>query len=377
MAIPITQAIEKIVFPMLEEQIKNKRDIAVPYLVGPPGIGKTQMFEQECLKRGWGLLNVCFPTIPLEELTGMPRGKEVKIKINGDEKQTFITEWSLPELVSILYELAQYYPVVVFFLDDNHLCDEYHQSMLFSLLTDGKLKMNKLPSNCVLAAAGNRTVRAGARNLFSAVVARIASIDVTVDVEHWLKVYAKEKGLNPLVTAFIQQNPHMLLGEESNEPWPCPREWTYLANALSRIIGDVKTVDEDFLNELVKAHVGKQAAAEFIQFVKIIKEIDAESIINGKVKPEIKNLKDAWVIGIACTLWILSRPRLDKKLLEKYIRNAYIPIYQATQEVAIMLLSFVKMRSSKALTDIVTVMENIDRDMVTNFCSLILEASTS
>ena len=61
-------------------QLKASRDsqpVSIPWLSGPPGIGKSEVIRQICKEESWGLRVVYMATIMLEQITGLPKiGKD-------------------------------------------------------------------------------------------------------------------------------------------------------------------------------------------------------------------------------------------------------------------------------------------------------------
>ena len=138
---PITEVI-KLIEANVYLQI-SRVDVAIPYMVGAPGGGKTASIKAMCTKNNWELLSTHFALKPLEETGGIPQFN--KIVVNGEEQLG--TVWSFPDIFGKLYELASKSNLVVWNLDDSHLLGPVHQAQMYELLTERSLRGYHLPDN--------------------------------------------------------------------------------------------------------------------------------------------------------------------------------------------------------------------------------------
>ena len=71
-------------------------DIAVPYILGPPGIAKTAQTINMCHKANWNLIVTHYGLRPIEEVSGIPQFKTVI----SNNTETLGTIWSLPDILT-------------------------------------------------------------------------------------------------------------------------------------------------------------------------------------------------------------------------------------------------------------------------------------
>ena len=246
--------------------LNSTNDVAIPYLRGKPGGGKTQSIAAMCQKMGFGFMSTHFAIKPIEETGGIPRF--TKVTINGKEIPGTI--WTIPDIFMYLYELSARYKdtVVVWLLDDAHLMTPYHMKLLYELFTERSLRGYKLPRNVGMIMAGNKGNKAGARALFSAIVNRVMVMDVETPFEDWKRDFAIPNNVNPIVVSFLsyEQNSARFFHEEEkmDEPWGSPRSWTRFANLLDALMAATKKRD---IEEIISSEQNPNLARIFAEFV--------------------------------------------------------------------------------------------------------------
>jgi len=117
--------IEGYIRAAIELQMRSA-DVAIPYLRGAPGCGKTSVINAWAKKYNWNTMAIHFALMPIEEISGIPLMKKITI---GDEDYSG-TEWTMPGIISRLYELDQSRGTILF-QDDFHLCSPDHLNLGF------------------------------------------------------------------------------------------------------------------------------------------------------------------------------------------------------------------------------------------------------
>lgn len=222
----------------------------VPYLEGPPGIGKTAQVRQYAADNGLDLIIYEASLRDTTDLLGIPTPGE-----NGKVK--WLTPGDLP-----------YSGRGILFLDDLPAAPPEIFPALLRLLLDRQVGSYTLPEGWHIVAAGNRQQdRAGALSLNSAVINRLFVIPCVADVQHWHD-WAKHNGVDADIRHYILSHPdklHMLEETDSDGcPFPSPRSWA----AASRLIkaGLPK-------KQALAGTVGEQTAEEFLAWLEIRQEL--------------------------------------------------------------------------------------------------------
>ena len=251
--------------------------VAIPFLRGKPGAGKTYSITNLCQKYNWGFMSTHFAVKPIEETGGIPQFK--KINLNGEE--CVGTIWSIPDLIVTLHDLCSNHDFNLWLLDDAHLLSPIHMTLMYELLTERSIRGHKLPDNLALCLAGNTSNKAGAKTLFSAIVNRLIFMDIYTPFQHWKEDFAVPNNINPTVVSFLQYETNSRYfheEEKTDKPWGSPRSWTNLANMIDGLIKlNYKLTSQDILY-LAEGHIG-DGASEFTTYWEIYSKFDFNNIL--------------------------------------------------------------------------------------------------
>ncbi len=195
----------------------------VPYVAGPPAIGKSQVVYQVSKDANAEMVDIRLSQYLSEDMTGLPerddkRGKAIYLPfemfpLEGDPIPKGKSGW-------------------IIFLDELSSASEEVLAAAYSLILDRTVGGKKLHEKCLVVAAGNRaTDSAIARELPDTLITRMLPCEMKVSTKDWL-IWAKEfKDANEHVVAFIDKNPNMLYAptkasdREELETYAQPRGW--------------------------------------------------------------------------------------------------------------------------------------------------------
>lgn len=186
-------------------------------LLSPPGVGKSDIVRQAAELGGLECRSLLGTQIAPEDVSGIPR-------IVGERSVFCPPRVLLPETDT---------PFCLF-LDELPACAPDVQKAFYSLLLERRLGEHPLPRGTWVVAAGNRSEdRALVRSVSSALINRVFTIEIRVDIKEWL-IWAKENGVRSEILAFIVYVPTALQREVPREPVPfsTPRAWAALSRTL-------------------------------------------------------------------------------------------------------------------------------------------------
>ena len=243
-------------------------------LWGPPGVGKSQAVREIAdLIREKTNKNVFVTDVRLIlfnpiDLRGIPTANADKTLAVWLKPQIFNMDPS-SEVVNIL------------FLDEISAASTSVQAAAYQITLDRTVGEHKLPDNCIVIAAGNRTTdKSVAFKMPKALANRLLHLDVTSNFASW-KEWAIKHGINAKVVGFLTFKQNYLMGfNPSSEDlaFPTPRSWEMVSNILNNISDDV----ED-MYKLIAGLIGTGTAVEFKTWSQVYKDLPViEDIFNGK-----------------------------------------------------------------------------------------------
>lgn len=287
----------------VELQIRGE-ETAVPFLIGPPGGGKTSVLRTIFTPPEFALMEIHFAFIPIEELSGIPKFKEVRI--NG--KPVTGTEWSLPEIIAEAHELAETHNALVLFLDDFHLCSPTHIAYGYQLFTDRRIRNYTLPPKTAIILAGNWGSAAGAKTISSAIANRCAFYFVHTDYEWWKQSFGYSNVDIRIISFLNQAQNRKYFHEEErvNEPWASPRAWTRLSNIILELEAQGGELDFETISYVASAHVGAEAGSAFATYYSIFSKFDVSKYFDGE-KFQADDKTNLYIVGVAATAELLTR----------------------------------------------------------------------
>jgi hypothetical protein len=216
-------------------------------LLSAPGVGKSDLIGQTAAAAGLECRSLLGTQIAPEDVSGVPR-------IVGERSVFCPPRVLLPESPE---------PFCLF-LDELPASAPDVQKAFYSLLLERRIGEYKLPPGSWVVAAGNRAEdRALVRALSSALVNRVAILDVRVDLGEWL-IWARDNKVRADIQAFINFQPDALARPVPAEPVPfsTPRAWASLSRALD-LVEQKGILDDALRRALVFGRVSGQDAAVY------------------------------------------------------------------------------------------------------------------
>jgi len=200
----------------------------IPYISGPPGIGKSDLVFQ--IGDEWGLkvVDVRLSQYLPEDLTGLPSLNENTGKASYNPFDTFPMEGDSLPLDDNGDEMNGW----LLFLDELSSASEEVMASIYSLLLGHRVGGKKVHEKALIVAAGNRsTDSAIARPLPDTLITRMMPVEMKVSSKDWLKWAKASPASEDSVISFITKYPDMLIGtidpnkRDELEPYQTPRGW--------------------------------------------------------------------------------------------------------------------------------------------------------
>lgn len=243
-------------------------------LWGPPGVGKSQAIRQlaKRIETTTGKRSVVTDVRLLLfnpiDLRGIPTA-------NADKT---LAIWLKPQI----FQMDPDENVVnILFLDEISAAPQSVQAAAYQITLDRVVGEHKLPENCIVIAAGNRTTdKSVAFKMPKALANRLLHIEVEGSFQAW-KQWAIRSGIHPKVLGFLsfRQNYLMKFDAATEElAFATPRSWEMVSNILNFVSDDV-----DKMLQLISGVVGLGVAVEFRTWTRVYDDLpDLQEIFDGQ-----------------------------------------------------------------------------------------------
>lgn len=299
-------------FEITLEKARHHMEIAlqagkVPLLVGPPGIGKTEIVAQVAAEGGYTLLTRDCASLDYVDLAGIPvpRGRDVIRTIPPFLRgvvRADVDENGDPAVRRVEGKF-------IFLLDELGKTPRQARAGLLEFVRTGRLDDFQIGSEDRIVATTNRLEDAADEGVMSsALVNRMVVLNVRPDLEGWMVWMASERGTRAHmdVARFVAQNPHLLhdlspLIERGESNFPSPRSWTNLGDLLAGISPDGR-IDADTVTILGVGTCGETAGQAIGGWWRSRRVLPLpEDILAGKASPvDDMDHGDAVAVVTAC-----------------------------------------------------------------------------
>jgi len=246
-------------------------------LWGAPGVGKSQAVRQlakeieHATGKQVAVTDVRLLLFNPIDLRGIPTANADKTLAVWLKPQIFQME-ERDDLVNIL------------FLDEISAAPQSVQAAAYQITLDRVVGEHKLPENCIVIAAGNRTTdKSVAFKMPKALANRLLHIQVEGSFKSW-KEWAIRSGINDKVLGFLSFRQNYLLGFDSSSDdlaFATPRSWEMVSNLLNHVSDDI-----DEMYPLIAGLVGSGVAVELRTWAKVYRQLpDIQDVFDGKQPP--------------------------------------------------------------------------------------------
>lgn len=257
-------------------------------LMGPAGIGKTDIPKQTAEKLGLGYVSYSITHHTRQSALGLP--KIVLKNYGGNEVSA--TEYTASEIVTAVKDEIERTgnPNGILFLDEINCASETLSAPLMQLFQNKTLGQSKIPDGWVIIMAGNPPEYNKSVKEFDAVTRdRIRIINVVPDSKAWLE-YAQAKNIHPAIISFIKSDPENIYKFEENEnSIVTPRGWEELSITLRAYEAGGFPITVDLIEQFLSVPT---IAASFYDYYRMVSEIVSDKeigmIIDGSISASAK-----------------------------------------------------------------------------------------
>ena len=171
-------------------------------LMGPPGIGKTQIMEQIAEETGVGLVSYTLTHHTRQSALGLPFIETVQL---GGAERT-VTAYTMSEIIASVYREMERTGTKegILFLDEINCISETLTPMMLQFLQCKTFGNQRLPDGWMVVAAGNPPeYNKSVREFDVVTLDRVKRIDVEEDFAVW-KEYAYRRGIHGAILSYLE-----------------------------------------------------------------------------------------------------------------------------------------------------------------------------
>ena len=170
-------------------------------LMGPPGIGKTQVMEQVAKECKVALVAYTITHHTRQSAVGLPF---IEKKVYSG-KEYSVTEYTMSEIIASIYDKMEETGLKegILFIDEINCVSETLAPTMLQFLQCKMFGNQKIPEGWIIVAAGNPPeYNKSVRDFDVVTLDRIKKIDVDVNYDVW-KEYAYQAGIHPAILACL------------------------------------------------------------------------------------------------------------------------------------------------------------------------------
>ena len=202
-------------------------------LMGPPGIGKTQIMEEIASDLSIGLLSYSITHLTRQSAVGLPMIREEEF----DGRTVSVTKYTMSEILAEVHHKIRDEGRTegILFLDEINCVSETLHPALLQFLQFKTFANEPLPDGWILVAAGNPLwANKSAREFDLVTLDRVREIKVEPSLAAWME-YAENAGVHGAVRAYLElKNDHFYrIREDTDDPsFVTARGWEDLSKLI-------------------------------------------------------------------------------------------------------------------------------------------------
>ena len=261
------------------------------FLMGPPGVGKTQIMEQIARECQIGLVAYTITHHTRQSAVGLPF---ITDKEFGG-KQYRVTEYTMSEIVASVYNKIEStgLPEGILFIDEINCVSETLAPTMLQFLQYKTFGNHRIPEGWIIVTAGNPPeYNKSVRDFDVVTLDRIKLIHVEPDYEVW-KAYAYEHEIHPAVISYLNARTDNFCRIETTVDgkfFATPRGWEDLSSFLKIYERLGKKPDRDVVGEYIQfPKIAKDFANYLELYYKYRDDYQIDEILSGTIRESLCN----------------------------------------------------------------------------------------
>mgnify|MGYP003376363960 FL=1 len=258
-------------------------------LIGPPGIGKTQIMEQVARECEIGLVAYTITHHTRQSAVGLPFIKE---KTFGGQTHA-VTEYTMSEIISSIYHYMEETGKKegILFIDEINCVSETLAPTMLQFLQGKTFGNQAVPEGWIITAAGNPPeYNKSVREFDFVTLDRVRKMTIEADLNVF-RAYARSRHIHPFILSYLELRPSNFYKVENDVDgmqFVTARGWEDLSYLISSYEKLSVPVDEEVIHQFLQHEdVAKDVAAYYDLYQKYKDDYDISRILTGEVGTDI------------------------------------------------------------------------------------------
>lgn len=253
------------------------------FLIGAPGIGKTQIMEQVAKECGLGLVSYTITHHTRQSAIGLPYIS--KNEYDGIEYE--VTEYTMSEIVASVYEKMKKTGLRegILFIDEINCVSETLAPAMLQFLQCKSFGNHQIPKGWMIVAAGNPPeYNKSVREFDVVTMDRVKKIEVEPEFTVW-KEYAYKENVHGAVISYLSTKPAYFYQMEMTVDgmrFATPRGWEDLSKMLQVYEKLGKAVDREVVEQYIQyPKIAKDFANYLELYYKYRTDYQIDAVLSG------------------------------------------------------------------------------------------------
>lgn len=255
-------------------------------LIGPPGVGKTQIMEQVAKECEIAFVSYTITHHTRQSAIGLP----YIVEKTYNNKVYSATEYTMSEIVASIYDKMKQTGLKegLLFIDEINCVSETLAPTMLQFLQGKTFGSHKIPEGWIITAAGNPPeYNKSVREFDIVTLDRIKMIPIEADFQVW-KEYAYQVSIHPAILSYLSIKPQYFCKIETTVDgkfFATPRGWEDLSNLIRVYEKLQKKIDREVIFEYIQnQRIAKDFANYWDLYKKYQNEYQIQEILEGKIK---------------------------------------------------------------------------------------------
>lgn len=305
-------------------------------LIGPPGIGKTQIMEQVARECGVALVAYTITHHTRQTAVGLPfiqkkrYGDAGNSSTENTQKEYSVTEYTMSEIIASVYDKMEATGLKegILFIDEINCVSETLAPTMLQFLQYKTFGNQKVPEGFIIVTAGNPPeYNRSVRDFDIVTLDRVRQIDVEPDYEAW-KEYAYKQSIHGTILAYLdvkRENFYRIETTPEGMFFATARGWEDLSEMLKACEELHLPVDRELIFQYIK-HT--EAARDFANYYELYnkyrKDYQIDEILKGNFSEKAASKLKAAPFDERLKVIGLLLSRLNQSFLQVYLTEGFM-----------------------------------------------------